>query len=161
MGNLFLLVTFLGLAVVALRRRGGEFGAGVNRALDQAAILIPRMLCALAAAGFLAELIPDVFVARHLGTDAGFLAVVYGTLFGAVIPAGPVVGVSIAALLLKSGASGPAVMAFLSSWSVFAIHRVTLFEIPMLGWRFTRVRLLSAVFLPLAVGLVAMGIAPS
>lgn len=70
-----------------------------------------------------------------------------------VSPAGPVVTFSLAAALIHAGAATPQMVAFIASWSVFDLHRVTVYEIPMLGWRFLLVRTLSVVLLSLIAAL--------
>ena len=84
-----------------------------------------------------------------MGAEAGFIAIVVGILAGMMIPAGPVVSFSIAAVFANEGASVPALVSFITSWSVFTLHRVIIFEIPLLGLSFLRLRLLSVLILPL------------
>lgn len=140
------------LGTVALSRGRGTFQQGLIRGLEQIIKLVPRMLCALVAAGFLAKLIPTEIISNFLGAEAGFMAIVIGTLTGMIIPAGPAISFSIAAVLANEGASVPALVSFITSWSVFALHRVVIFEIPLLGPSFTRLRMLSALILPLLAG---------
>jgi hypothetical protein len=49
-------------------------------------------------------------------------------------------------------------VAFLSAWSVVAVHRMLIYEIPLMGWRFTLVRVLSALPLAPLSGLLAEGL---
>jgi len=140
------------LATVALSRGKEDFKHGLIRGVEQVLILVPRMLCALVAAGFVVKLIPTEIISSYLGAEAGFIAIVIGTLAGMLIPAGPVVSFSIAAVFANEGASTPALISFITSWSVFALHRVIIFEIPLLGMSFLRMRLLSVIVLPLLAG---------
>ena len=140
------------LGTVALSRGHGSFQQGLIRGAEQLIKLLPRMLGALMAAGFLARLIPTDTVSNFLGAEAGFLAIVIGALTGMLIPAGPAISFSIAAVLANEGASTPALVAFITSWSVFALHRVVIFEIPLQGPSFVRLRLLSVLILPLLAG---------
>jgi hypothetical protein len=57
--------------------------------------------------------------------------------------------------LYKAGVGVPQLVAFLSGWSVVAMHRVIAYEIPLLGWRFTAVRLLVSIVLPPISGVLA------
>jgi uncharacterized membrane protein YraQ (UPF0718 family) len=140
------------LGVVALSRGRGSFRQGLIRGAEQLIKLLPRMVCALLAAGFLAMLIPTEVISGFLGAEAGFMAIVIATLAGMIIPAGPAISFSIAAVLANEGASVPALVAFTTSWGIFALHRVIIFEIPLLGISFTRLRILSALILPLLAG---------
>ena len=51
-------------------------------------------------------------------------------------------------------------IAFLTAWSVFAFHRVLIYEITLMGWRFSAVRLISSLILPPLAGLLAMILSP-
>ena len=130
----------------------GSFQQGLIRGAEQLIKLLPRMLFALVGAGFLAMLVPTEVISSFLGAEAGFMAIVIATLSGMIIPAGPAISFSIAAVLANEGASTPALVAFITSWSVFALHRVIIFEIPLQGPSFVRLRLLSVLILPLLAG---------
>ncbi len=151
-GVLVIYVLLLVLGTAALSGGHGSFQQGLIRGAEQLIKLLPRMLCALVAAGFLAMLVPTEVISSFLGAEAGFMAIVIGTLAGMIIPAGPAISFSIAAVLANEGASVPALVAFTTSWSVFALHRVIIFEIPLLGISFTRLRMLSVLILPLLAG---------
>ena len=62
---------------------------------------------------------------------SGFLGVMIATLGGALTPGGPVVGFSIGAAALKSGAGAPQVIAYSTAWALYAIHRLVIWEAPM------------------------------
>jgi uncharacterized protein len=155
-GVLILLALLLMLGALALARRDGTLLAGMERALEQFARLVPRMLCALLAAGFVAKLIPSALIAGQLGPDAGPRALLIAAAAGLIVPAGPAIAFSIAVVFARSGASVPALVAFITSWSVFAAHRMFIYEIPLLGPSFLRLRLASAAAMPLLAGLLAM-----
>jgi uncharacterized membrane protein YraQ (UPF0718 family) len=114
------------------------------------------MICALIAAEFLAMLIPTEVISQFLGRDAGLLAIFIGSLTGLLVPSGPVISFSIAATFANAGASVPAVIAFLTAWSLFSAHRILIYEIPLLGISFLRLRLLSVLILPMLSGVIAM-----
>jgi hypothetical protein len=58
-------------------------------------------------------------------------------------------------VLLKAGAGLPAVVAFLTAASTWGLHRILVFEIPMMGARFAAIRFVSSLLLPPISGLVA------
>ena len=152
MGVVIIYSLMLVLGTAAFSRADGSFRQGLIRGVEQVLKLLPRMLCALVAAGFLAKLIPTEIVSGLLGAEAGFIAILVGALAGMIIPAGPVVAFSIAAVLAYEGASVPALVSLVTAWSVFALHRVIIFEVPLLGLSFLRLRLLSVFLLPLLAG---------
>ena len=159
LGVLVLFALYLVLAAVALARRDGTFRRGARRTVEQFWVLAPRMVCAMIAAGFIAKLIPSEVIARFLGEDAGLIAILVAFGTGMIIPAGPVIAFSIAAVFLKAGASTPALITFVTSWSIFAAHRIFIYEIPLLGPSFLRLRLLAAGTLPLWAGLLSIAAA--
>ena len=69
---------------------------------------------------------------------------------------GPAYAFSIAAIFAKSGASTAALIAFITSWSLFAAHRIFIYEIPLLGPSFLRLRVVSVAALPIFAGLMAL-----
>ena len=99
------------------------------------------------AAGFIAEVLPKSFGRLWIGPDSGFIGVVIATLGGALTPGGPVVGFSIGAAALKSGAGAPQVIAYSTAWALYAIHRLVIWEVPMMPARVVWLR--AAVSLPL------------
>jgi len=115
--------------------------------------LMPRIAVAIAAAGFIGKLVPAQIVAAYIGPESGLYGVTLATLVGAITPAGPIVSFPLVAVLLKSGAGFPQVVAFLTAWSVFALHRVLIYEISMMGWRFCAVRLIASAPLPFLAAL--------
>lgn len=147
---------FAVLALAALSRMDGTFQRGLRRAVEQLALLAPRMVCALTAAGFIARLIPSELIGQYLGAEAGLKAVLLASTVGLIIPAGPVIAFSIAAIFAKSGASTAALIAFITSWSLFAAHRIFIYEIPLLGPSFLRLRVVSVAALPIFAGLMAL-----
>ncbi|MGB3407522.1 MAG: hypothetical protein WBA67_08505 [Jannaschia sp.] len=153
------LLVLIGLLVVLVgfaARQRRDPGPIVQRFIEQFAMLVPRMLLALVAAGFIAKLIPQQAIASLLGEDAGLMALPVAVAAGLIIPAGPVIAFAIAAVFAKSGASVPALTAFITSWSIFASHRILIYELPLLGASFTRLRILSTMAVPFLAGLLAM-----
>ncbi len=156
-GFLVLLALLAVLVVIALWHRA-DFGPIARRFIEQFAMLVPRMLCALVAAGFIAQLIPKQAIASLLGDDAGLWAIPVAAAAGLMVPAGPVIAFAIAAVFAKSGASTHALITFVTSWSIFAAHRILIYELPLLGASFLRLRVASAWMVPFLAGLVAFGV---
>lgn len=144
-----------GLFALALRR-GRE---SVNQALKAYGRLLlfvaTRLPLALILAGFLAVIMPAEVVVGLIGGESGFGGIVVASFVGGLVPSGPFVSFPIAYTLLKSGAGLPQLVAFLSGWGVFAFHRVLIYEWPMMGLRFTAVRLTASLLLPPLSGLAA------
>ncbi len=154
LGLAILFVLLIGLLTLAVRRREDPEPI-LRRLIEQFAKLVPRMFCALLAAGFIAELIPKEAIAGLLGPSAGLLALPVAAVTGLTVPAGPVIAFAIAAVFAKSGASTAALVTFITSWSIFAAHRIFIYELPMLGPSFLRLRLVSVLFAPFFAGVLA------
>ena len=157
LGYLVLVGLMEALFAVAIRRRE-DFGPVVRRFIEQFVMLVPRMLCALVAAGFIAQLIPKQAIASLLGDDAGLLAIPVAAATGLLVPAGPVITFAIAAVFAKSGASTAALITFITSWSIFAAHRILIYELPLVGASFLRLRILSSAAVPIMAGLLAFAV---
>ena len=53
----------------------------------------------------------------------------------------------------------PSVVAYLSAWSLLALHRLVAWEVPILGARFALLRYAICLGLPVLAGLLARGFA--
>ena len=115
----------------------------------------PVLLVAFVLAGMVSVLISPETIGDWMGREAGFRALLVGTLAGALTPAGPFVAFPLLAVLLKGGASVGAVAAYLTAWALLGVHRVAALEIPILGWRFVLVRYLASLAAPVVIGFLA------
>jgi uncharacterized membrane protein YraQ (UPF0718 family) len=143
------------LAALVASRRDGGLRQALNFALGQLVSLLPRLVPALMTAAFLASLIPADLIGHWLGRESGLAGILLATLLGALVPGGPVIAIPTAVLLVSSGAAMPQLVAFITAWSIFAIHRIVIFEIPLVGWRFTLLRLAAGLPLPILAALLA------
>jgi uncharacterized membrane protein YraQ (UPF0718 family) len=144
------------MAIFAWSRQDESLVLGLTRAIEQFVKIVPRMVCALIGAGFMVKLIPTEIIGQFLGTEAGFTGVLIGSVTGFIVPAGPVIAFAIAAAFATEGASAPALVAFITCWTLFAAHRLIIFELPLLGGSFARLRALSVIVLPLVAGTLAL-----
>lgn len=144
------------LAVLAWRRGEGRLGRGLKRGFQMFLVNGPRVIVALLAAGFLAFLLPKALVAEWLGEGSGWQGILIGCLVGPFFPGGPLVIFPVLVALLKAGAGLPAVLAFLTSASVWGVHRILMFEIPLMGARFAAIRFISSLALPPLAGATAV-----
>jgi len=115
-----------------------------------------RIAMAVVVAGLFAVILPTELVANWLGRDSGLTGIVVGSLAGGVTPGGPMLSFPIVTILFKAGAGVGPLIAYLTAWSVFALHRLFAFELPMMGARFTLLRLVSSLALPFLAGILAL-----
>ena len=154
-GTLLTMLGFLALlAALAYFRGGSELAAGgLRQGGDMLLRFGPVIIVSLLAAGFADKLLPRELVQQWLGEDAGLRGIVIAAAAGMLTPSGPFVSMPMAAVLLRSGASSAAVVAFVAAWALLAIHRFIAWEVPLLGWRFALVRYGVCLALPILAGL--------
>ncbi len=145
----------LSLAALVVARRDGGHRQALHFALGQLVSLLPRLVPALMTAVFVASLVPADLIGNWLGRDSGLGGILLATLLGALVPGGPVIAFPTAVLLASSGTAMPQLVAFITAWSIFAVHRIIIFEIPLVGWRFTLLRLTVSLPLPIVAALLA------
>ena len=144
-----------GLVAVAYRQGENKHRLGLRVGVNIIAANTPRVIMALLIAGFASQILPKELVAEWIGGDSGIRGILIASLLGGFIPGGGIISFPVAVVLYKAGADIPHLVAFLTSWSVLAMHRVFLFEVPMLGARFAVVRLSASFLLPPLSGVIA------
>jgi len=132
----------------------GNHLTGLKSAYKMLIEILPLLIFAFIIAGMVQVLLPHDLLSRWVGTEAGFKGILIGTLAGGLTPGGPYVSLPIVAGLLKSGAGVGTMVAFLTSWSLWAVARLPM-DIGILGWKFTLIRLASVFFFPPIAGLIA------
>jgi uncharacterized membrane protein YraQ (UPF0718 family) len=142
------------LFAVAWRSGGGKHVKGIRFGFEHLVVNLPRVFCALLTAGFIGEILPRDVIASWLGHESGVLGIAVAAAVGAVMPGGPIIAFPIVVALAKAGAGFPALVTFLTSWSILGLQRVFAFELPMMGPKFVMNRLMVAfVLVPLSGGL--------
>jgi hypothetical protein len=137
----------LALGAALILRSNSLFIDSLRLAWREFLMLLPRIAIGMVGSGFIAELLPSKLVPAWLGADTGTGGLALATALGALTPGGPVVGFSIAAAALKSGAGAPQIIAYTIAWALFALPRLLAFEIPAMPARVVWLR--AAVSLPL------------
>ncbi len=140
------------LGYKAKQRNDGSIRRAYERFKQQIAQFLPRMILVVIGTGFLLQIIPTELISKHLGKDAGWLPILYGGLAGMMVPAGPAVAFTTAATLAGSGAAPAAMVAFITAWCIFAIHRILIYETHLAGPRFLLIRCVIAAPIPFIAG---------
>ena len=143
------------LAVLAWRRKDQTLRTGTRVGWGYFLMMTPRMCLALSMAAFAAELLPGETISEWLGKDSGFTGILIASIAGILVPAGGVVAFPLALAMYKIGVGIPQLTAFLTTWEIFAIHRILAWEIPFLGHKFVYLRTASSFFLPPLAGIFA------
>jgi uncharacterized membrane protein YraQ (UPF0718 family) len=159
MGNLAGAAALWALALVlggwAARKPGGLSRKAAILAAGQFVRIMPRIAFALLVAGFVGKLIPGELVGAILGPETGARGILIASVIGGFTPGGPMISFPTVVVLSEAGAGVPQLVAFLTAWSVFAFHRVLVYESALMGWRFSAVRLVSSLALPPLAGFTA------
>jgi uncharacterized membrane protein YraQ (UPF0718 family) len=146
------------VTLLAWRRHDGTLQKGLHLSWNRLFETLPRMALALIAAGFIGKLVPTEPVARVIGPESGFMGILLAAIVGGVIPSGPMVSFPVLVVLVQAGAGFPQTCAFVTGWSVLAVHRVLIYELSLMGWQFSVVRLTSSLALPVLCGLFAQAL---
>ena len=149
MGVIAIVLLFIGY-----QKGGGEHILGLKSAGNMLIQIAPLLIFAFIVAGLIQTLIPKEMISRWVGTESGFRGILIGTVLGGLTPGGPYVSMPIAAGLLRTGASIGTMVAFLTSWSLWAVTRLPL-EVGLMGWKFTLIRIACTFFFPPIAGLIA------
>lgn len=126
--------------------------------LKQSKSMVLRVPLALAASSFLAPLVPTSSVGPLIGPDSGVPGVLLACVFGGMIPGGPSVTFPLALMIWQMGAGEAQMVALLAGWSIYAIHRIVSYELPVMGPRFVAIRIASAAILPPLAGFIALAL---
>jgi uncharacterized membrane protein YraQ (UPF0718 family) len=145
----------LALAVVAYVKDPGLPVLGARTGLQMLWFILPRLVPALILAGLLQVLIPQEFVGRYFGREAGFKGILIASVAGMLTPGGPMVSVPFLVALANSGAAIAPLVAYMTAWSLFGMQRIIAWEAPLMGWHFVGVRVVSSLAFPFLAGWIA------
>jgi len=144
------------LALLAYARGGAPLVqqglAGGGRMILRFALLIA---ISFLAAGLAEALLPQAWMRESFGETAGLRGLLLATGLGMLTPAGPFVAIPIAAVMVRNGAATGPVIAYVTAWSLLALHRFVAWEIPILGWRLAALRYGVSLAIPVLAGLAA------
>jgi len=155
--SLWLMLVLCSLLGALTYARGGAplvqqgFEGGGRLILRYALVIAVSFL----AAGFAELLLPKAWMRTSFAETAGLRGILLASGLGVLTPAGPFVAMPIAAVMVRSGAATGPVIAYLTAWSLLALHRFVAWEIPILGWRLAGLRYAVSLAIPVLAGLAA------
>lgn len=152
--TIIMAIVALVMLIIGHYRGNGEHIQGLFLGLKMLIPIFPLLICAFIIAGMVQVLIPVELVSKWVGIESGMRGILIGSIAGALTPGGPFVSMPVVAGLLKSGASAGTTVAYLTSWSLWAVARLPM-EVAILGWQFTGLRLLSVIVFPPIAGIIA------
>lgn len=142
------------------RREPEAIRPALGRALGQTKLIGTRIPFALLFASFLAALLPPELVLVTVGADTGVVGVLVAAVVGILLPGGPFVSFPLAVGLAERGAGIAQLVTLVSAWSIVGLQRALVFELPLMGVRFTVVRSAVSVLLPVLAGFAVLWLTP-
>lgn len=155
----FVVAAFI-LFLIAWGTKGYEVAAmGVKSGL----VLFLRygilIVASMVFASLLQTLIPKDTIVKYLGASSGWRGIFLGTIIGALTPGSPYAAMPFFAGLMRSGASFPTSVAMACAWGLLSVGRLP-FEAAVLGGKFTLIKVISSLLLPVVAGAVAYFLKP-
>ncbi len=150
MGALALLAT-----AAAYYKSPSLAGEGFRTAWRMSLAILPALAIGMVLGGMVQVLLPRELVAAYAGEDSGLTGLIIAAVAGAITPGGPFVAFPLVASLWKAGTAVGPLIAYLSAWSLLGLHRMLIYEIPILGPRFVMVRVLTVGVVPILAGFIA------
>jgi len=153
---IFMALMALTLMALAWRHPKKLLTPGLNASFELIMQNAPRVALALLAAGFLGQILPQDTISHLLGGESGMRGILIAWAIGGFTPGGPIITFPVIVALSKAGAGTPALVTYLTAWSVLGFQRVIMFEWPMMGRRFVINRLIAASCLPPISGIITL-----
>jgi hypothetical protein len=144
------------LVVIAAMRSGSLVETGLREGALDFLRLTPRVAIGVIGSGYVAAVLPPEVLGGLLGPKSGLIGTAIATLAGALTPGGPVVGFSIGAAALKSGAGAPQVIAYSTAWALYAIHRLIIYEVVAMPAKVVWLRVVCSIPVPFLAAFGAM-----
>ncbi|MCS0496549.1 hypothetical protein NVS89_15715 [Ancylobacter sp. MQZ15Z-1] len=144
-----------GTFIAVLVRQPGRLKGALAQVGRQGGSLAVRIPMALYVASSIEHFVPTEAIGPVIGEGSGWKGILLASAFGAFVPGGPMVTFPLALTVWQMGAGRPQIIAFLASWSIFAVHRILSYELPLMGSRFVLTRLSASWYLPPLAGALA------
>lgn len=112
------------------------------------------LLASFAVAGLVQVLIPNEWISRWLGTEAGFKGILLGCVAGGLVPGSPYSIFPVIASFYEAGASIGTIVGFITAWSLWSVSRLPL-ELAIVGPKVTWVHVISTLIFPPIAGVIA------
>ena len=150
--TLVLAALALVFAIVAYFKDPSLPAIGARNGLSMLGFVLPRLIPALLLAGLFQVVVPQEVVSRYFGREAGLRGLGMAMMAGIMTPGGPMVSVPFLVALANSGAAVPALVTYMTAWSLFGLQRIIAWEAPLMGWKFVWVRIIPSLAFPIVAG---------
>ena len=149
-----MIMGIVALGLLIYGTHNGTHAKGLKIAFDMIVKIIPLLVFAFITIGMIQVIFPKGGLANWVGPESGFKGILLGAIAGGLTPGSSLFMLPLMAGLLRSGAGIGTLVAFMTSWSTWAVIRLPI-EVGILGWKFTVVRLISTALLPILAGIIA------
>ncbi len=152
----FIILAVLAVAafVFAYKKGDGSHTLGFRIAGNTFINTAPLLFIAFMLAGFMQVVIPPELIKNWLGEEAGLKGIFIGSIGGALIPGGPYIAFPVIATIFKAGAGLGTAVACVTGWALWGVI-TTMFELAIIGHRFTFLRLGLVLIFPPFAGILA------
>ena len=142
-------------AAICYSKGRGVFDKGLADSFTMMRQLLPKIAGAILLAGFVQVLLPREMVMKLIGEKSGFKGIVIASFAGVLTPGGPIVSFPLISALYAMGASVGTLVAYLISWELMGMQRILIWELPLMGVKFTALRVFVSLSFPLLAGIIA------
>jgi len=158
LGRIFWIFVLLAtaLAAVCYAVLGADaFAAAVERDKELLFDLLPRVIAAQVAAGFIWVLVPRDKMTALVRRNSGRRGLLLAMLAGLITPGGPASAFPFLAILAAAGADRGILVTYITSWALLGMQRIVVWDIPFMGMEFSVLRFVISMPLPIVAGLIA------
>lgn len=131
------------------------FRAAVEKDRELLGDVLPRVLAAQVAAGFIWVLVPRERMTAMLDKSSGRRGLFIAAAAGVITPGGPASAFPFLALLAAAGADRGVLVAYITAWAVLGVQRMIVWDIAFMGLEFSLFRYLISLPLPIVAGVIA------
>jgi uncharacterized membrane protein YraQ (UPF0718 family) len=154
---IFTLVVYLFSAVYSTSSRENAVRS-VETGIRSLVRISLLLLSGIFLGSFVGTFLPRRLVSELLGRESGFIGIILGTLFGAVMPGGPYVLFPIVAALFSSGAAIPPLISMIFAWQCISLTRIPTdlgYLAAVEGQKLIWIRILIGIPIPILAGILA------
>ncbi len=151
---IILIILAAAASAYAYKKGDGSHVRGFKIAGNTFINIAPLLFIAFILAGFMQVVIPPELIKSWLGEEAGLKGIFIGSIGGALIPGGPYIAFPIIATIYKAGAGLGTAVACVTGWALWGVI-TTMFELAIIGHRFTLLRLGLVLIFPPSAGILA------
>lgn len=145
-----------GLGALCYGVNGAEdFFAAIEKDWEMLVTVVPRVLAAQLAAGFIWVLIPRDRMTAMLDGSSGKRGLFIAAGAGIITPGGPASAFPFLALIAAAGADRGVLVSYITAWALLGVQRMIVWDMPFMGLEFSLFRYLISLPLPIIAGVIA------